>query len=186
MGTSISHPSSRNTNWKPVLAGYISKNIPESRIVNEIWRASEKEPVPMSESLKSETIFACFKAVNSSSDFREALNKFTATVRENKSNSMVAEFAKRAIPLSFQSNTPASQWPKHLFSEVTNYIVSRDLSGFVGEAYRNKSIKDVIAFKRNISQKIGDVIEKQPKRIRNKADWDAFVDKCVTNLKSTE
>lgn len=186
MGTSISHPSVRNTNWKPVLAGYTSKHIPETRIVNEIWRASEKDAVPMSQSLKSDSVFACYKAVSTSSDFREALNKYSSALRQGKSNSMVAEFAKRAIPLSFQSNNPSAQWPSHFFSEITSYVVSRDLSGFIGDNYRNKSVKEAINFKKSVIGRIKEIVGQQPQKIRGKADWDSFVDKCIAKLKSAE
>ena len=45
MGTSVSQCSQRNTNWKPVHLGYEKASIPENRVIKEIWRASENEPI---------------------------------------------------------------------------------------------------------------------------------------------
>src|SRR5436853_7771405 len=102
MGTSISQPSLRNTNWSPVYAGYKNEFIPEDRIIKEIWRASENDEIPISESLKNEAIYECYSAVSSSKNFQEAIQKYNHFILENKSNSIIAEFAKRVIPAAFQ------------------------------------------------------------------------------------
>lgn len=184
MGTSISQPSPRTTNWKPVHAGYQNKFIPENRIINEIWRASENEQQSVSVDLKSETIFDCYSAVKSSKTFEQALQKFNNSLLENKGNSIIAEFAKRVIPAAFESNQPTNSWASRFFAEVTNYIISRDTSGFVGDKCRNKTVSELVQFKKNISEKVSTVISREAKTIKNRNEWGAFVDKSISKLRS--
>jgi hypothetical protein len=185
MGTSISQGSPRSgPNWKPVLKCYEDSRIPENRIINEIWRASENEHIPISTQLKSEAIFNCFKAVKDSSNVADALNTFTQAVIDSKNNSIIAEFAKRAIPISFQNKYPADTWPNRFFTEITNYLVSRDSSGFVGANYRNKSVNEMIDFKKTISSKVGQLINSEKKNIVSQASWNSFVDRVIKKLKT--
>lgn len=184
MGTSISQPSPRTTNWKPVHAGYQNRFIPENRIINEIWRASENEQLPVSKDLKSEAVYNCYTAVNSSKTTEQAIQKFNTSLLENKSNSIIAEFAKRAIPAAFQSNQPANNWASRFFAEVTNYIISRDASGFVGDNCRNKTVSELVNFKKNILDKVSAVIRGEVQTIKNKNEWNLFVDKSINKLKS--
>lgn len=186
MGTSVSHGSPRTSNWKPVLACYANENISKERVINEVWRASEKEATPISSLMKSETIFECYNAVNNSENYREALQKFSDIIINSKQNTIVAEFAKRVIPTAFQSDTPSEQWKSSFFTELTNYVVSRDASGFVGEKFRNKSVTDLIAFKKSITKKVNEIVGAGKTKIKNQSDWNAFVDSSITKLKSAK
>jgi hypothetical protein len=155
--------------------------------MNEIWRASEtsdKGSNPLSSELKTQAIYSCYEAVKSSKSFDEAIEKFNKTIIETKGNSIVAEFAKRVIPSAFQSSNPSEQWANNFFKEVTNYVMSRDASGFVGESYRNKSVKELIEFKKNVSNKVEQVIKSEKKEFKSQADWNSFVDKSISKLKS--
>jgi hypothetical protein len=183
MGTSVSHGSPRSTNWKRVFICYDDNNLPNDRIINEIWRASDNQPSPISSELKSSIVYLCFDAINTSKNFKEALNKFDTAIFKSKSNSIIAEFAKRAIPTSFQSENPPSQWTKNFFSEITNYIISRDASGFVGKNYRNKTVSDLINFKQMISNKVESRLQEKIK-IKSHSDWNTFIDSTLSNLKS--
>ncbi len=186
MGTSVSQSSPRNTNWSPVHAGYENEFIPKERIISEIWRASENEEAPISQVLASDVIYQCYSAVNNSDSFQEAVQKFSDYIRESKSNSIVAEFAKRAIPASYQSENPAGNWTARFFSEITNYVISRDVSGFVGENYRNKSVRDMVDFKKSVSGKVSEIISSESVNIRSQKDWNSFIDQSISKLKSTK
>lgn len=190
MGTSVSQSSPRkSSNWKRVFVCYENNNIPDSRVMNEIWRASdtsEEGISPLSSEMKKQTIYFCYEAVKSSKTFNEALQKFNKAIIETKGNSIVAEFAKRVIPSAFQSKNPSEQWTSNFFKEVTNYVISRDASGFVGENYRNKSIKDLIDFKKTVSNKVKQIIMSEKKDFKSQSDWNSFVDKSISKLKSTK
>ncbi len=186
MGTSISHGSPRNSNWKPVLATYTDNKIPPERVISEVWRAFENDRIPISSYLKTDLIFSCFNAVKSSNTFIDALRKYNDSVLTSKHNTIIAEFAKRVIPLAFQSKNPLETWKTNLFSELTNYIISRDASGFVGEKFRNKSINDLIEFKDRINHQVTDIVGKQKISIANQEDWNSFIDTTIFKLKSTK
>jgi hypothetical protein len=190
MGTSISQSSPRkSSNWKRVFVCYESNNLPDNRVMNEVWRASEtseKESKPLSSEMKSQAIYSCYEAVKSSNNFQEALQKFNKTIAETKGNSIMAEFAKRVIPSAFQSSNPSEQWTNNFFKEVTNYVMSRDASGFVGESYRNKSVKELIEFKKSISNKVEQVIKSEKKNFKSQNDWNSFVDNSISKLKSAK
>ena len=186
MGTSVSQGSPRTSNWKPVLACYTNDKFSRERIINEVWRASEKEAIPISSMMKSDVIFECYNVISNSKNYREALQKFNDIILNSKQNTIVAELAKRVIPTAFQSEKPSQQWKKSFFTELTNYVVSRDASGFVGEKNRNKSVTDLIAFKKSISQKVNDIVGADKTSIKNKNDWNSFVDSSITKLKSAK
>ena len=185
MGTSINQGSPRNSsNWKPIFAYYVNPDIPEEGVIKEVWRASEKESIPISKEIKSDLLYECYKAVNSSGNFQEAIQKFNNAVTSTKQNSIVAEFAKRVIPVSFQSENPSQQWKQNLFSEFTKYVVSRDASGFVGENYRNKSVSELIDFKSRLGGKVAEIVSSETQQINSKKDWNSFVDSSISKLKS--
>lgn len=190
MGTSTSQSSPRkSSNWKRVFVCYESNNLPDNRVMNEVWRASEtseKDSKPLSSEMKTQAIYSCYEAVKSSKNFQEALQKFNKTIIETKGNSIVAEFAKRVIPSAFQSNNPSEQWTNSFFKEVTNYVMSRDASGFVGENYRNKSVKELIEFKKTVSSKVEKVIKTEKKDFNSQAEWNSFVDNSISKLKSAK
>jgi len=186
MGTSVSHGSPRTSNWKPVLTCYTSDKIPPERIISEVWRASENEGIPISTMMKSKAIFECYAAVNESNNYREALDKFNDSILLSKQNSIVAEFAKRVIPLAFQSKSPSEQWKNSFICELTNYVVSRDASGFVGDKFRNKSVNDLIEFKKLIHKKVNDIVSTNKKKISSQKEWNLFVDTSISKLKSAK
>ena len=184
MGTSISQPSPDNTNWKPVKIGYKSKEVPVRRVIEEIWRASENQEKPLSTEINSDIIFKCHQLVAKSDNANDAIKNFTKEIIKTKKNSIVAEFAKRAIPSAYLSENVTKQWRSAFFSELTDYIVSRDTSGYVGDDYRNQSISDLNSFKseiRSSTNKIIDSIKIEPKTL---SQWHTFVEKAIGNSKS--
>ena len=184
MGTSISQPSKRTPNWRPVFKCYENEKIPEYRAINEVWRASENDEIPISSHLKSEAVYNCYEAVKNSNSTIEALQKFNHSILKNKNNTIVSEFAKRAIPMAFQSSNPSNQWINSFFGEVTNYIVSRDTSGFVGDKYRNKNVSELINFKKSINSRINQILGGDDRKVNSYSSWNSFVDSSVKKLKT--
>ena len=182
MGTSVSQGSPRNINWNAVLSGYRDEFVSENRILSEIWRAYEKEKI--SNLLKTTAIFDCYTVVSSSRDASEAIARYDSYLSEKKRNSIIAEIAKRTIPTSFEVDQPSNAWMARLFSEITNYVLSRDVSGFVGESYRNKSVKELIEFKDRLRSKVIRSISEEKVVVRSIKEWRAFVDNSVNKLKS--
>jgi hypothetical protein len=150
MGTSISQSSPRNTNWSPVHTGYRSRDIPEDRIVREIWRAFDNESVPISTTLKGEAFYDCYNTVKNAQSAQSAFQVFDSL----------------------------------LISQVTYYVISRDISGFVGDKYRNKTIADVIRFKGTIAENIDSIVRTEHGEINSKREWNSFVDRTIKKLKT--
>ncbi len=189
MGTSVSQPSPRNsTSWKRVFVCYENDNIPEDRLVNEVWRASEniREQIPISNEIKSESIYKCYEAVKNSNSYQEALKNYNDYLVTNGKNSIMAEFAKRVIPLSFQTANPENNWKKLFFSEVTKYVVSRDASGFIGKENRNKTVSEMIEFKKRVSSIVQNTISNIKMETKTYNDWKTFVDSSISNLKAVK
>ena len=187
MGTSVSQHSPRvSKKWNPVHVCYTNDNIPENRVLIEIWRAADNptEQVRWSNEMKSDVIYSCYEIVKSSSNMQEAISRFRENILSNKSNSIAAEFAKRSIPVAFQGTNPANDWVNKFFSEVTNYVVSRDTSGFVGENYRNKTVKDLDGFKNRLRDNLNQIVQSQLRDIKSQKDWSAFIDNTVAKIKS--
>jgi hypothetical protein len=136
--------------------------------------------------LKSEAVFSCYKAVESSQSFQEALTKVNNTLTENGGNSISAELAKRVIPLSFTSSNPSESWRSLFLSEITKYVVSRDASGFVGEKYRNKSVTELVEFKKRIGSLAMNTVSEIKSSIKNFNDWKRFIDTSVSKLKNEQ
>ena len=183
MGTSVSQPSPRVPNWNRVFACYKHESIPEDRVIKELWRASENQEISISEHLKSDTAFGCYQAISSSKDQHEAQTKVLDILVNSGNNSIVTELGKRVIPLSFQSNQPSKEWRSLFFSEITKYFVSRDASGFVGKDFRNKSVTELIDFKKRISDNVKSVassFEIEPKTLK---DWKLYIEKTISKLK---
>ncbi len=189
MGTSVSQPSPRNsTNWKRVFLCYENDNIPDDRVVNEVWRASEnfREQVPISNEIKSESIYKCYEVVKNSKSFQEAIKNYNDYLVSNKKNSIIAEFAKRVIPMSFQSSNPENNWKSLFFSEVTKYVVSRDAPGFINKENRNKTVSEMMEFKKRISSVVQDKINNIKIEPKSYNEWKSFVDSSINNLKAVK
>ncbi len=188
MGTSINQHSPRNPRWKPLHTTYENDKIPEENVLKELWRAADNptEAVRWSNEMKSDIIYSCYEIINSSDNFQEALSKFNNEVFSTKTNSIAAELAKRAIPNAYQSSNPSAEWTNKIFSEITNYIISRDISGFVGEKFRNKTVKDLDAFKQRLNSNLNEILRMQKKGIKTRKDWNGFVDDTIKKLKSSK
>jgi hypothetical protein len=186
MGTSSSQPSPRNSNWQAVLTCYETATVPEKRVIKEIWRASENQTEPLSKELKSQTIFKCYQVIQDSNNFRDALKKINDIVIGSNSNSFVVELSKRIVPLAYQTSSPAHAWKSLIFSELTNYVMSRDASGFVSANNRNKTVSELVQYKKEISSKVKEVVDSVKADPKSVAEWQAFITKSVDILRKYE
>jgi hypothetical protein len=181
MGTSVSQPSPRDSNWKRAFVCYRAEEVPFRRIVSEVWRAWDNDQRPISAELKSDILFKCYQSVTEASNAEEALASFTQHVRQVKGNSIVVEFAKRAIATSKQPESTAD-WTQSFFAQLTRYVVSRDASGYIGREFRNGNVKELADFKDTIASAASRCVAPID-TISSRAEWDNFVDSTVSGLK---
>ncbi|MEM7510672.1 MAG: hypothetical protein AAF388_07050 [Bacteroidota bacterium] len=183
MGTSISHPSPNNQNWKPAKIGYEKPQIPVKTMISQIWRASENQETPLSVHMGSNIVFQCHEIVRNSTSIPQAMKDFSQAQFRSKQNSIVAEFAKRAIPMAIGSDNPTQTWRSAFFSELTNYIVSRDASGYVGPSYRNKSIADLSSFKATVRGEVSKIIGGIKQDPTNQTQWINFISDAISKVR---
>jgi formylmethanofuran dehydrogenase subunit E-like metal-binding protein len=56
----------------------------------------------------------------------------------------------------------------------------------VGTSYRNKSVKELIAFKDSVANKVNNVISSEKRVFKSQSDWNSFVDNSIAKLKSSQ
>ena len=164
MGTSVSHRSPDTHNWRAVAASYLSENLTVDRINQEIWRAATNQPLgnlPLS--LADPIIAHCLKTAVTSSSAQEAIYNVSRLIAESGEASLATDIARRAAVTSF--NEPGNRrmnFVKSLFSEAVDYLVSRDISGYVGQSERIKNVSSSIAFKGDIKKQVETIINNNP------------------------
>lgn len=184
MGTSISQKSPENRNWGPVFMGYIHGDVPVRRVLADIWRAAQNQPQSVSELIGTKLIFQIYHTIKESNKAGEALKKTNQLIHDSKANTIITEIAKRSIPNAYLSDQPAKEWPTSFFSELTNYFVSRDISGYVGENARNENVTSLIEFKKSLESCLTDTMLKPKAPLSSTAQWRKFVSETIENIKS--
>ena len=180
MGTSVSHRSPDTHNWRAVTASYLSENLTVDRINQEIWRAATNQPLgnlPLS--LADPIIARCLKTAIDSSSAQEAIHSVSRLIAESGEASLATDIARRAAVASFlEPGNRRMNFIKSLFSEAVNYLVSRDLSGNVGQGDRIKNVSSSIVFKGNIKKQVETIISNNPapEDVEASADkWKTYV-----------
>src|SRR6266481_5011039 len=136
MGTSVNQPSPRTVGWNAVRAVYTHSEIPPARVATEVWRAVQGEG-SFVKTLTSPGMFACYEMIHAAKSAEEAMSGLTKHAREYRDNSIIAEFARRAVPAAFSMPIPAAAaWRAGLFAQLTDYLVSRDVPGYAGDTGR--------------------------------------------------
>lgn len=164
MGTSVSHRSPDTHNWRAVSASYLSENLTVDRINQEIWRAATNQPsgnLPLS--LADPIIAQCLKTAIASSSAQDAIYNVSRLIAESGEASLATDIARRATVTSFiEPGNRRMNFVKSLFSEAVDYLVSRDLSGYVGQGARIKNVSSSIIFKENIKKQVETIINDNP------------------------
>jgi hypothetical protein len=134
----------------------------------------------------SEPIIAeCLRIVERANTRSDALEQFRQAVSLSGQTSLAAEIAQRAIVPTFQSaEERTSSFVRSLFSEAGNYLVSRDLPGFIGSGKLN-NVSDAIAFKNDIRQQISQMVREVPlpaRKLSDAAVWREYVERIVSHI----
>jgi hypothetical protein len=174
MGTSVSHPSPTTLGWQAVAACYRNDLIPAQRTVNEIWRAAQHEGSPLVNDLFSDAVFSCQEAVRDSKSATEAVKKATREIFKHQGNSIIAEIARRSIPSAFQVPDKLSGWRSTFFAQITDYLLSRDISGYIGKGYRNKTVSELVSFKQTIKEKANQTVASMQADPISRKEWVAY------------
>jgi hypothetical protein len=101
-------------------------------------------------------------------------------------STLATDMAKRAAVNSFaRPGDRKLAFARSLFSEAVNYLVSRDLSGYVGKGNRISNVSDAIRFKKGIRQQVEAAISSYgvPAGVESEYDrWKTYVESIVASL----
>ena len=188
MGTSVSQASRNSTNWSAVRATYRSEAIPVDQVVREVWRAAQADSdQDWREMLSTPIVASCLNITLESGSASQAVNAAAKEIAYGEGGSIAAELAKRAVVQSFGGANRAQVFSQAVLAEATDYLVSRDLSGYVGTVGRNKSVQDSIAFKDLIRQRVAEVVSRVgPPRTADAGEWSNYVRLAIRQLSGTE
>jgi hypothetical protein len=152
MGTSVNQASPKTSGWKAVSICY-THEIPIDRTVTEIWRAASKQDNSLFEQLGSRLVSECVKA-----SYQDLNQRSLATTIQQlnalKQNSVIGEFAKRALTIRALAAPRQESVATILFRQLTGYFISRDIPGFVGPGYRCKTVAEVTRFKDQLANAV--------------------------------
>lgn len=188
MGTSISHPSPTNIpNWDAVALAYDNDAIPIERLVRELWRAAQSEQIADWHDLLSAPIIATCKDI--------ALQGLTPTqagsqaareIVRQRAGSLAGDIAQRAVIQSFSYDDRAQGFVQALFVGVSDYLVSRDVSGYVGATDRTSTAASLIRFKAAIRERVVEVVQQvgRPPAPTANSEWPSFIAAAVARLAS--
>jgi len=160
MGTSVSQRSPNTPGWRVVSACYTSDTVPVDRAVVEIWRAATKQDQSLLQQLDSATVETCVSAANQRVDSRRAAQTI-GELSVSKNNTVIGEFAKRMLALKSNGGAQEDTPTAALFRQLTDYYVSRDIAGYLGDNFRCKTLSELRAFK----QQIGDAVAAKVKTL---------------------
>jgi len=186
VGTSVSQRSPSTLNWHLVEIGYTREEIPIERLTQEIWRAAQNQPEGnLFRDLADPIIAQCVSIVEQASSRAEAIQQIRLAVIQAGNSSLAVDIAQRAVTLAFQSaGDRTNLFVASLFSEAGNYLVSRDIPGFVGLG-RLSNISDALELKNNINNNILQKITEVPTPVGKISDtgvWRDYVNRIVTHI----
>lgn len=187
MGTSVSQSSPSTPNWQAAQATYYSPEVPVERTVKELWRAADSETDEnLARDLQAPIIAECLRTTLASSTRTEAVRNVARMVASSGQSSLAAEIARRAVARSFGGGgSSAVAFAKALFADAGDYLVSRDLSGFVGVSEKIPKVSDLMALKADIRERIAEVVDdvERPEEASAVEDWSDYAGRIVGALK---
>ncbi len=187
MGTSTNQRSPRTPNWKTVETAYTHPAITIQRAAQEIWRAAAKEvDGGLAGSLGSPLIAQCLETVQTSRSATDAAQKVRRLLALSGQTSLAGEIAQRAVVLAHEAKGDRTNaFVRSLFSEASNYLISRDLPGFVGLADRVRTVQNATVLKSSLIQEVSSNVDLVPKpsgKLSNPRTWQKFATNVIDHL----
>lgn len=188
MGTSVNQRSPDTPNWKIVQKVYENKNLSLDRALKEIWRATgNSRECDLGRQLENNTIALIAQIAENSKAPAEVAKKVTELISREKSSSLATDIAKRAAMQSVGKENTKQFFVQRLFSEVTNYIVSRDLPGYISNTGKLQTVRQGATFKKELSELAGYKVSTLvlPNSFSSN-EWSDFIRKSITSIRATK
>ncbi len=188
MGTSISQSSPRTPNWHAVATAFTNETIPIERTVQELWRAATNQPIgDLTKDLGAPIVAECLNIAQNATSREQALNEARRTIALSQQTSLATDIAQRAIVHSFSDvQNRISAFTKSLFSQAGDYLVSRDISGYVGTSDRTRTVSDTFSLKNSIRNEIATKVSNVPiprDVSASPTNWKSYIQTVVNTLK---
>jgi len=187
VGTSVSQGSPSTPNWRATQATYHSPEVPVDRTVEELWRAADSQVEEnLTRDLGAPIVAECLRITLASSSRAEAVRSVARMVASSGESSLAAEIARRAAARSFSgAGSSATAFAKAIFADPGDYLVSRDLPGFVGISEKLPKVSDLMALKKDIRDRIAEVVEdvEMPEEANVVEGWSGYAGRVVDSLK---
>ena len=184
MGTSVNQRSAATANWAAAQAGYRSE-IAVERVVQEIWRAATNQPSGDLARLLGEPIVAQVGRIAAEGGTAaQVASAISREIARSKQASLGAEIAQRAAVQCLTSENRVQAFGERLFAEACNYLLSRDLPGYVGGKNRNRTVEDALVFKSSVLQSTADAVTSTGRPdLSSSSNWRGYVERVVSRLK---
>jgi hypothetical protein len=184
MGTSVNQRSGATANWAAAQAGYRG-NVPVERVVQEIWRAATNQPAGDLAQLLAQPIVARIGQIAAEgSNPAQVATAASREIAQTKQASLAADIAQRAAVQSVSSGDRVQAYGERLFAEACNYLLSRDLPGYVGGKNRNQTIADALQFKSSVLQSTSAAVSAAGRPdLSSGENWRGYVERVVDRLK---
>lgn len=185
MGTSVNQRSPDNDNWRLVQDVYRDPNIETDEALRSIWRAaSNNNETNLTSLLSDPAIGSLASLAASAASPAEAFQTTTQYISDSKVSSLASDIAKRAVLQSAGKENASSLFYERLFAEATNYLVSRDLPGYVGPGSKFQTVADARQFTRDITEAAATAVRSTPAPATILGDdWRSYVQTVVTTLR---
>lgn len=163
MGTSISQGSPNDLNWRRARIAAASPSVPVELSVRELWRAAAQNSVASwSELLSSAGVISCLNLAVSSENRVYVPRRAAQEIGRSRQSSIATDIARRALVRALSREDRDQAFVEFLFIEAANYLVSRDASTQVSPTNRNRNVSDVIAYKRQVADRVRDLVRSYP------------------------
>ncbi|MBX3150298.1 hypothetical protein KF728_09140 [Candidatus Obscuribacterales bacterium] len=184
MGTSVSQMSPRTRGWNIVQTVYTTESIGVERAVTEIWRAATGEATNLATQLASPIVARIEQIASTSGSPTEIAMRVEMEIASSGSANFACEVARLAAIKTAQAPVESRQtlFREKLFAEASSYFVSRDISGFVGQNFRNQNVSEMVEFKQKAMESTTVSVRKSSEQLK-KASWSEYVAGIVDDLR---
>jgi len=183
MGTSTCHRSpSTSLPWRFANVGYQNPGVTNDQLVRDIFiavKATNGEEYVNSYSLPS--IYSFVKMANTIKDPKDIEINADNEIVKNKDASIYVDIAKRALVKTITKKEKGENYISNLFAETAEYLVSRDVSGYLGSE-KIKKVKDIIKLKQQVRNIVIKESKKVKTKIKSERDLRTHVHKIINNL----
>jgi hypothetical protein len=174
-------------NWRAAITTYTSEKATVGRTVEEVWKAVKyQQDSSFVQDLGSPIIVKCLQIALSEISPEQVSTEVGRAVALSGKSSIAADIAKRAAV--FSSRNPRDRinyFVQYLFSKACDYLVSRDLSGYVGSTTHIRNISASIEYKNNVEHEVKRIVNEYP--IPNGLEenvkiWNTYVNAVTLSL----